>query len=75
MKNTKASAFLFGSIVALAWAQASLAQDTAPQAAESDQSYETVKTDDGAIIVTAKRFVPSGAITASKTTAPLIETP
>lgn len=28
-----------------------------------------------AIVVTAARFVPSGAVTASKTTAPLIETP
>jgi iron complex outermembrane receptor protein len=38
-------------------------------------SLETNRLDDGAIIVTARRFVPQGAITASKTTAPLIETP
>ncbi len=38
-------------------------------------SLETTQQDDGAIVVTARRFVPQGAITASKTTAPLIETP
>jgi iron complex outermembrane recepter protein len=38
-------------------------------------SVETTKQEDGSIIVTARRFVPSGAVTASKTTAPLIETP
>ncbi len=36
---------------------------------------EALRQDDGTIIVTARRYVPSGAITASKTTAPLIETP
>jgi iron complex outermembrane receptor protein len=43
--------------------------------AEDAPSLETTKQDDGTIIVTARKFVPSGAITASKTTAPLIETP
>lgn len=43
--------------------------------AEQSAGLETVKKDDGSIIVTARRYVPSGAITASKTTAPLIETP
>ncbi|NIJ39166.1 iron complex outermembrane receptor protein [Sphingopyxis panaciterrae] len=52
------------------------AQDAvSPEAVEADGGVEAVKQDDGAIIVTARRFVPSGAITASKTTAPLIETP
>ncbi|MFC4257258.1 TonB-dependent siderophore receptor [Altererythrobacter xixiisoli] len=53
-----------------------LAQDAEP--AEQDAaptSFETVKQDDGAIIVTARRYVPQGAITASKTNVPLIETP
>lgn len=60
-----------------AWApSAVLAQDAAPAADTADEGgVEAVKQDDGAIIVTARRFVPSGAITASKTTAPLIETP
>lgn len=71
MKNTKASAFLFGSIVALAWAQASLAQE----AAGSSDAIETVQTDDGAIIVTARRFVPEGSLTASKSDIPLNRTP
>ena len=48
--------------------------DTAPQEQE-EGGIETVRQDDGAIVVTARRYVPSGAITASKTTAPLIETP
>lgn len=51
---------------------------SAQEAADTEQSasgIEAIKQDDGTIIVTAPRFVPSGAITASKTTAPLIETP
>lgn len=56
---------------AAAFAQATDQTDTA----ENASTYETVQGDDGAIVVTAPRFVPSGAITASKTTAPLIETP
>ncbi len=40
-----------------------------------DTGIEAIRQADGAIIVTARRFVPDGAITASKTTAPLIETP
>lgn len=38
-------------------------------------SLETTKTDDGSIIVTAKHYVPTGSITASKTDIPLIQTP
>ncbi|TVV75760.1 TonB-dependent siderophore receptor [Sphingomonas solaris] len=38
-------------------------------------SPDATRREDGTIIVTAGRFVPSGAITASKTTVPLIETP
>ena len=51
------------------------AQDAPAPQEQDDVGVETVRQDDGAIIVTARRFVPSGAITASKTTAPLIETP
>lgn len=61
-----------------AWApSAALAQDSAAAPADTveEGGVEAVKQDDGAIVVTARRFVPSGAITASKTTAPLIETP
>lgn len=45
------------------------------ETASNPQGIETTRQEDGAIIVTARRFVPQGAITASKTTAPLIETP
>jgi iron complex outermembrane receptor protein len=57
------------------------AQATSPAAADAnaDQaegaSLKTVKGDDGAIIVTAKHYVPEGSITANKTSIPLIETP
>lgn len=61
------SALLAGS-AALLLPMAALAQDEAT-------GVDTTRQDDGTIIVTAPRFVPSGAITASKTTAPLIETP
>jgi iron complex outermembrane receptor protein len=48
----------------------------APAAAVGDaEGFQTTREDDGSIVVTARRFVPLGAITASKTTAPLIETP
>ncbi len=53
-----------------------VAQDSDAAADTSaDAGIQAVKQDDGAIIVTARRYVPQGAITASKTTAPLIETP
>lgn len=60
---------------ALALPLAAQAQEPVDTAADEAQGIQTVKQDDGTIIVTARRFVPSGAITASKTTAPLIETP
>ncbi|MGE4323843.1 MAG: TonB-dependent siderophore receptor [Sphingobium sp.] len=61
---------------ALAQAQDGQVQDGgAPMQDVAATGIETVRQDDGAIIVTARRFVPDGAITASKTTAPLIETP
>ena len=67
------------------WAGAATAQTAdaipnEPAAAEAVEGSDvpsliTERTGDGDVIVTARRFVPSGAITASKTTAPLIETP
>jgi iron complex outermembrane receptor protein len=45
----------------------------APEGEES--SIETVRTETGDIVVTARRYVPSGSITANKTNIPLIETP
>lgn len=42
---------------------------------DAGSGLQTTRNDEGDIIVTARRFVPQGAITASKTTAPLIETP
>lgn len=56
---------------ALTLPASALAQSTDDQAA----GVGAVSQDDGTVIVTARRFVPNGAITASKTTAPLIETP
>jgi len=38
-------------------------------------SLQTVKRDDGSIIVTAKHYVPVGSMTATKTDIPLIQTP
>jgi iron complex outermembrane receptor protein len=55
-----------------------IAQAPAQAVAEADDAATgvgAVRNDDGTILITARRFVPSGAITASKTTAPLIETP
>jgi iron complex outermembrane receptor protein len=58
-------------------AQTSVEGKPVPQtgADENTPSVETTKQDNGTIIVTARRFVPQGALTASKTTTPLIETP
>jgi iron complex outermembrane recepter protein len=66
------SALLAGS-AALLLPMAAMAQDGATQ--DEATGIDTTRRDDGTIVVTARRFVPSGAITASKTTAPLIETP
>lgn len=41
----------------------------------SGETIKTTRTDTGEIVVTASRFVPQGAETATKTTIPLIETP
>jgi iron complex outermembrane receptor protein len=71
--NTRLSAAVFAG-AALFAPSAAHAQDAAEQTTDDDSSYQTVH-QDGAIVVTARRFVPSGAITASKTIAPLIETP
>ncbi|WP_070155062.1 TonB-dependent siderophore receptor [Sphingobium phenoxybenzoativorans] len=54
---------------------AAYAQAAEPDVTEDAPSVETTRQDDGSIIVTARRFVPDGAITASKTSVPLIETP
>ncbi len=54
---------------------AAQAQTGAAEPADDAPSLATTKQEDGAIIVSARRFVPQGAVTASKTTAPLIETP
>jgi len=56
-------------------AQAQIAPQDAASSAGNASGRETTRTEEGAIIITAPRFVPQGAITASKTTAPLIETP
>ncbi|MCG2842626.1 TonB-dependent siderophore receptor [Sandaracinobacter sp. RS1-74] len=61
--------------VALVGPAVAHAQEAEAAASDEGVGIETVRQDDGAIVVTARRFVPQGAITASKTTAPLIETP
>ena len=52
------------------------AQDSKP-APDADQgsAVQTLRTESGAIIVTAHRYVPDGVITANKANIPLIETP
>lgn len=65
------------SIAALLLCAAPFAISAAAHAQEEQQpsGLDTARTAEGGIVVTASRFVPDGAITASKTTAPLIETP
>jgi iron complex outermembrane receptor protein len=66
---------LFGSLAVLAWAPMAQAVEADPVAAESGETLRTIETDDGSIIVTAKRYVPTGSASASKTDISLIETP
>ncbi|MDK2762017.1 MAG: TonB-dependent siderophore receptor [Sphingopyxis sp.] len=68
-------ALLAGAVMLPAAVQAQAQDAAAADAVAEDSVVDAVKQGDGAIVVTARRFVPSGAITASKTTAPLIETP
>jgi iron complex outermembrane recepter protein len=78
MKNVAAK--LFAGVALMAIAQPALAQDRpaadAPvSGTESAAPLATTRTEDGSIIVTAKRYVPEGAITANKSNIPLIQTP
>lgn len=73
--SRRTSVALTASLLAGASLMSPLAAYAQDVAVEDVPSLETTKQDDGSIIVTARKFVPSGAITASKTTAPLIETP
>jgi iron complex outermembrane receptor protein len=61
-----------GAVLLLPCAAQAQTADTRPIEAPG---LGTIRQEDGTIIVTAAGFVPSGAVTASKTTAPLIETP
>jgi iron complex outermembrane receptor protein len=61
--------------VSLAMPMAALAQSPALSSQSSASGIQATRQDDGAIIVLAPSFVPDGAITASKTDTPLIETP
>lgn len=67
------------SSVALGFSAApAMAQDEAPVAESTANTVETTRTvidGEAAIIVTAQRFVPEGAATASKSDIPLVETP
>jgi len=77
MRRFTGLAFRTGALLmaGAAWAPSAVLAQGAASGVVEKGGVEVVKQDDGAIIVTARRFVPSGAITASKTTAPLIETP
>ncbi len=44
-------------------------------AQEAPQAIETVETEEGDVIVTARGYVPEGAVSANKTDIPLIQTP
>lgn len=77
---SKKKANLRLSAVMLATAYAGLAcavqaQEAAPPSAREQSGLETVARDDGSIIVTARRYVPLGSQSASKSDIPLIETP
>jgi iron complex outermembrane receptor protein len=50
-------------------------QASDPAASADDNGPRAVRQDDGAIVVTASRYVPQGAITATKSDIPLIQTP
>lgn len=67
-------------VVSILWAGAALAQPAAnppagDAAANDDTGVKAVRTGTGDIIVTARHYVPSGALTANKSAVPLIETP
>ncbi|QNA86285.1 TonB-dependent siderophore receptor [Sphingomonas sp. So64.6b] len=66
-------AFLGGS--ALFVSGTAVAQDIPPAPAGEGASLETTKSAEGDIIVSARNYVPEGALTASKSDIPLIETP
>ncbi len=66
---------LAGTLLAAAPAVGAKAQEAAAAQAGSAESIDTIRADDGAIIVTAKRYVPEVAQTATKADIPLIETP
>lgn len=57
------------------WSGTALAQTTPSAPVDSPSGIETTVDAEGEVVVTASRYVPSGAVTASKTTTPLIETP
>ena len=70
---------MYGLSRTIAFSLAAFAAAQVAQAAEQNNgggaSLQTVETEDGSIIVTAPRYVPTGSATASKTDIPLIRTP
>ncbi len=78
MSSSGRSARLFAALLTgacLATPLAAHAQSAPADEAGGAQGLQTTKRDDGTIVVSAPRYVPEGAITASKTNTPLIETP
>lgn len=58
-----------------AFATAGAAGAQTPEPTPEPDTLRTVETDDGAIVITAQRYVPEGARSANKTDIPLIQTP
>ena len=68
------SVWLAGAILGTYQASAQTS-DALLTAAGGGETIKTTRSDNGTIVVTASRYVPQGAQTATKTTIPLIETP
>lgn len=66
---------LLAGIATLASAAAVAQAQEPTSTASSSQTVQTTRGDNGDIIVTARNYVPEGAVTANKMNIPLIETP
>lgn len=70
-----ASTAVFIASAAQAQTQAAPADTNAADPNDNGSTLETTRTADGEIVVTARNYVPSGSMTATKTDIPLIQTP
>ncbi len=69
------SLLLTGAMLVVAQSAQGQTADAVQTAAGSGETIKTTRSDSGDIVVTAARFVPEGAATATKAGIPLIETP